>query len=104
MHRPDDLQQRLQGGFTDSVVIVGQLSNKFERALLDVWQEVCTGSGEQCPNGVGSDLLLNADDAVDFEQLVEINVFDLNFTVVGDRNSVGGGASRRECGYGIRNS
>ena len=53
-----------------------ELANQFESAILDEGQEFCTGGFEKSTNSIGRNLLLDTDHAVDFEDLVTIDVFE----------------------------
>ena len=68
-----------------------QEPDELDRALLDVRQEVLARRGEDRADRVRRDLLLDADGAVDVENLVEVDVnsFDVNFPIVLDLDSGG---------------
>ena len=65
--------------------------DELDRALLDERQEVALGVREDDADRVRRDLLLDADGAVDVENLVEVDVnsFDVNFPIVLDLDSGG---------------
>jgi len=83
--------------------------DEFEGRRLDIREEVVAGSGKECSNGVCSNFLLNRNRAVDFEHLVQVNIFKVDFRVaidiICDRDCIGRGGSRCEggCGLGVRN-
>ena len=87
----DDAQERVACGLANAVVVVAQLSDELDRARLDEGQEVSLGGLEEAANGVGGNFLLDADGAVDVENLVEVDVnsFDVNFPIVLDLDSGG---------------
>ena len=66
--------------------------DELDRALLDERQEVALGVREDDADGVRRDLLLDADGAVDVEDLVEVDVnsFDVKFPIVLNLDSGGG--------------
>lgn len=104
IERTDGLQKRIGSRLADTVIVVGELADKLNRALLDVRQEVLTSGVEDAADGVGSNLLLNADGAVDIEHLVNVNVDVLAVTIVDHRDGSGGGGARGEAdnGFGVR--
>ena len=87
----DDLQKTVSSTLPDTIVVVRQLSDELHGALLDIRKEVVTSVGADGTDGVASNLLLNADGAVDVENLVEVDVnsFDVNFPIVLDLDSGG---------------
>ena len=70
----DDLEERLGRCLANAVVVVRELGDELDCALLDKRQEVHASGGEDTADGVRSDLLLDADRAVDVEQLVDVDV------------------------------
>ena len=87
----DDLQKTVSSTLPDTIVVVRQLSDELHGALLDIRKEVVTSVGADGTDGVASNLLLDADGAVDVENLVEVDVnsFDVNFSIVLDLDSGG---------------
>lgn len=74
VERAYDLEQGLGRGFADAVVVVRQLRDELDRALLNERQEVGSRGGEEPTNRVRGNLFLNADRAVDVEQLVDVDI------------------------------
>ncbi len=75
---PDDLQQRIRRALPDALVIVGQERDELERAGLDERQEVHLGRGEERADGVGRDLLLDGNGAVDVHHLLDVDVLEVD--------------------------
>lgn len=80
-------------------------TDELESTRLDVREEVVAGGSEERSNGVSCNFLLDCNRAVDFEHLVEVNIFKLNFGVaidiIRDRDRIGRGGSRCEGSSGL---
>ena len=94
VHSPNDRQERLQRTLPDPIVIMRELSDQLDSAVLDVRQEVGTGGFKKSTEGVRGDLLLDTDHTVYFEQLVNINFFE----GVNADCGCGGGSRRKGLG------
>ena len=80
-----------------------ELVDQLERALLDVGQEVVARRGEDRADGVRGDLLLDADGAVDIEELVDVKrILVLYVDLVGDRDRARGSETGGKVGSDVR--
>lgn len=74
VERPDDTKEGVTCGLADAIVVVTELSDELDRALLDIRQEVAFRGREQSADCVCGDLFLDADRAVDVKNPVDIDV------------------------------
>ena len=99
---PDNLQQRIRRALPDALVVVGQERDELERAGLDEGQEVHLGRGEERADGVGRNLLLDGNGAVDVHHLLDVDVLEVDggiavdINLLADGDSVGGRRSGSE--------
>ena len=105
VERADNLEQRVRRALADTVVVVGELTNEFERRFLDIWQEVLARGREHGTDSVRRDLLLDADRAVHVEELVDVEVvvvLHIDVRIVVDVDCARRGETRSEVRGDIR--
>lgn len=97
---PHNLQERFHRRLADTFVVVWEQVYQLQCALLNVGEEMFPGSREDRANGIGGNLLLNGDGAVDVKQLVHIKICELYFSVairVDNRDGILRRRPGREC-------
>lgn len=86
---PDNLQQGVACGLANTFVVVAEQVDEDEGAFLHVRKEMVPGCGEEHPDSISSDLLLDGDSAVDVEHFTLVKVFDVQLNICNGNGSRG---------------
>lgn len=77
----DGLKERISCTLADTLIVMCEEIDKFDRAFLNVRQEVTPGSSEDCTNRIGGNLFLDSDGTVDIHYFIDVDILQLNYGI-----------------------